>query len=152
MNFIIMFMASPEFIKNPYLRAKMVEVLNCWMPRRRWFDVFLLDDAVNFLLQLFPRLTWNVQVYNWFFCVPPFTPCAVAHLLQPLYLKGTSCLLSILWEIFWSFTLTLSSLVLTLRFATFQGYLGENCVSYAVYFWTNERKLSELLLNHPLSW
>lgn len=35
MNFIIMFMASPEFIRNPYLRAKMVEVLNCWMPRRR---------------------------------------------------------------------------------------------------------------------
>ncbi|KAF7820500.1 putative ubiquitin conjugation factor E4 [Senna tora] len=34
MNFIIMFMASPKFIKNPYLRAKMVEVLNCWMPRR----------------------------------------------------------------------------------------------------------------------
>ncbi|CAL5370702.1 unnamed protein product [Camellia sinensis] len=34
MNFIIMFMASPDFIRNPYLRAKMVEVLNCWMPRR----------------------------------------------------------------------------------------------------------------------
>ncbi|MBA0766682.1 hypothetical protein Gotri_015703 [Gossypium trilobum] len=34
MKFIIMFMASPQFIKNPYLRAKMVEVLNCWMPRR----------------------------------------------------------------------------------------------------------------------
>lgn len=34
MNFIIMFMASPEFIRNPYLRAKMVEVLNCWMPSR----------------------------------------------------------------------------------------------------------------------
>ncbi|GFP91775.1 probable ubiquitin conjugation factor e4 [Phtheirospermum japonicum] len=34
MNFIIMFMASPEHIRNPYLRAKMVEVLNCWMPRR----------------------------------------------------------------------------------------------------------------------
>ncbi|KAL6324882.1 hypothetical protein AAG906_019790 [Vitis piasezkii] len=34
MNFIIMFMASPNFIRNPYLRAKMVEVLNCWMPRR----------------------------------------------------------------------------------------------------------------------
>ncbi|XP_022774537.1 probable ubiquitin conjugation factor E4 [Durio zibethinus] len=34
MNFIIMFMASPQFIKNPYLRAKMVEVLNCWMPHR----------------------------------------------------------------------------------------------------------------------
>ncbi|KAI3791661.1 hypothetical protein L2E82_05521 [Cichorium intybus] len=34
MNFIIMFMASPEYIRNPYLRAKMVEVFNCWMPRR----------------------------------------------------------------------------------------------------------------------
>ncbi|KAL5582220.1 hypothetical protein UlMin_014662 [Ulmus minor] len=33
MNFIIMFMASPDYIRNPYLRAKMVEVLNCWMPR-----------------------------------------------------------------------------------------------------------------------
>ncbi|OAY60270.1 probable ubiquitin conjugation factor E4 [Manihot esculenta] len=34
MNFVIMFMASPTYIRNPYLRAKMVEVLNCWMPRR----------------------------------------------------------------------------------------------------------------------
>ncbi|KAK3212551.1 hypothetical protein Dsin_017257 [Dipteronia sinensis] len=34
MNIIIMFMGSPNFIRNPYLRAKMVEVLNCWMPRR----------------------------------------------------------------------------------------------------------------------
>ncbi|WCJ25643.1 Ubiquitin conjugation factor E4 A [Euphorbia peplus] len=34
MNFIIMFMASPTYIRNPYLRSKMVEVLNCWMPRR----------------------------------------------------------------------------------------------------------------------
>ncbi|KAH9676658.1 putative ubiquitin conjugation factor E4 [Citrus sinensis] len=34
MNFIIMFMASPKYIRNPYLRSKMVEVLNCWMPRR----------------------------------------------------------------------------------------------------------------------
>ncbi|CAK7323007.1 unnamed protein product [Dovyalis caffra] len=34
MNFIIIFMASPTYIRNPYLRAKMVEVLNCWMPRR----------------------------------------------------------------------------------------------------------------------
>ncbi|XP_021905344.1 probable ubiquitin conjugation factor E4 [Carica papaya] len=24
----------PNYIRNPYLRAKMVEVLNCWMPRR----------------------------------------------------------------------------------------------------------------------
>ncbi|KAF6147312.1 hypothetical protein GIB67_009795 [Kingdonia uniflora] len=35
LNFIIMFMVSPEYIRNPYLRAKMVEVLNCWMPHRR---------------------------------------------------------------------------------------------------------------------
>ncbi|KAJ8775019.1 hypothetical protein K2173_020023 [Erythroxylum novogranatense] len=34
MNFIIMFMASPTYVRNPYLRAKMVEVLNCWMPSR----------------------------------------------------------------------------------------------------------------------
>lgn len=34
LNFIIMFMASPTYVKNPYLRAKMVEVLNLWMPRR----------------------------------------------------------------------------------------------------------------------
>ncbi|KAK7257695.1 hypothetical protein RIF29_31856 [Crotalaria pallida] len=31
LNFIIMFMASPEFIKNPYLRTRMVEVLISWM-------------------------------------------------------------------------------------------------------------------------
>ncbi|GAB2287734.1 E3 ubiquitin-protein ligase pub1 [Dionaea muscipula] len=34
MNFIIMFMASPQYVRNPYLRAKMVEVLNCWIPSR----------------------------------------------------------------------------------------------------------------------
>ncbi|BAS84794.1 probable ubiquitin conjugation factor E4 [Oryza sativa Japonica Group] len=34
LNFIIMFMAGTSYIKNPYLRAKMVEVLNCWMPQR----------------------------------------------------------------------------------------------------------------------
>ncbi|KAJ6802526.1 putative ubiquitin conjugation factor E4 [Iris pallida] len=34
LNFIIMFMASPSYVKNPYLRAKMVEVLNCWMPQK----------------------------------------------------------------------------------------------------------------------
>ncbi|KAK4801358.1 hypothetical protein SAY86_021845 [Trapa natans] len=39
MNLIIMFMASPEYIKNPFLRAKMVEVLNCWIPRRSGFSV-----------------------------------------------------------------------------------------------------------------
>ncbi|KAF3783761.1 putative ubiquitin conjugation factor E4 [Nymphaea thermarum] len=34
MNFIIIFMASPSYVRNPYLRAKMVEVLNCWMRQR----------------------------------------------------------------------------------------------------------------------
>ncbi|KAM0846224.1 hypothetical protein ACQ4PT_055809 [Festuca glaucescens] len=34
LNFNIMFMASSSYIKNPYLKAKMVEVLNCWMPQR----------------------------------------------------------------------------------------------------------------------
>jgi ubiquitin conjugation factor E4 B len=34
LNFIIMFMASSSYIKNPYLKAKMVEVLKCWMPQR----------------------------------------------------------------------------------------------------------------------
>ncbi|KAH0973608.1 hypothetical protein GBA52_025764 [Prunus armeniaca] len=29
-----LFLHGPEYIRNPYLRAKMVEVLNCWMPRR----------------------------------------------------------------------------------------------------------------------
>ena len=36
LSFIIMFMGSTSYIKNPYLRAKMVEVLNCWMPQRRF--------------------------------------------------------------------------------------------------------------------
>uniref|UniRef100_A0A0D6R1N6 RING-type E3 ubiquitin transferase n=1 Tax=Araucaria cunninghamii TaxID=56994 RepID=A0A0D6R1N6_ARACU len=34
LNFIIMFMANPLYIKNPYLRAKMVDVLNAWMPEK----------------------------------------------------------------------------------------------------------------------
>ncbi|CAL4923244.1 unnamed protein product [Urochloa decumbens] len=34
LSFIIMFMGSTSYIKNPYLKAKMVEVLNCWMPQR----------------------------------------------------------------------------------------------------------------------
>ena len=29
-----MFMASPLYVKNPYLSAKMVEVLNVWMPEK----------------------------------------------------------------------------------------------------------------------
>jgi ubiquitin conjugation factor E4 B len=39
LNFNIMFMASSSYIKNPYLKAKMVEVLNCWMPQRRFIVI-----------------------------------------------------------------------------------------------------------------
>eukprot|EP00252_Welwitschia_mirabilis_P016787 TRINITY_DN3721_c0_g1_i1.p1 TRINITY_DN3721_c0_g1~~TRINITY_DN3721_c0_g1_i1.p1 ORF type:complete len:1020 (+),score=199.58 TRINITY_DN3721_c0_g1_i1:182-3241(+) len=34
MNFMIIFMSRTLYIKNPYLRAKMVEVLNAWMPQK----------------------------------------------------------------------------------------------------------------------
>ncbi|KAG6550550.1 hypothetical protein Mapa_007919 [Marchantia paleacea] len=36
MSFIVMFMGSPLHVKNPYLRAKMVEVLNVWMPSKSY--------------------------------------------------------------------------------------------------------------------
>ena len=36
MNFIIMFMASPIYVKNSYLRAKMVEVSNAWIKVHRF--------------------------------------------------------------------------------------------------------------------
>lgn len=38
MSFMIMFMGSPLHIKNPYLRAKMVEVLNAWMPQKSLYS------------------------------------------------------------------------------------------------------------------
>jgi ubiquitin conjugation factor E4 B len=38
MTFIVMFMGSPLHVRNPYLRAKMVEVLNAWMPSKRWYS------------------------------------------------------------------------------------------------------------------
>lgn len=38
MSFIVMFMGSPLYVKNPYLRAKMVEVLNAWMPQKSSFS------------------------------------------------------------------------------------------------------------------
>ncbi|XP_026430496.1 probable ubiquitin conjugation factor E4 [Papaver somniferum] len=34
MNFIIMFIARPNYIRNPYLRTKMVKGLNYWTPKR----------------------------------------------------------------------------------------------------------------------
>ncbi|KAJ0973827.1 hypothetical protein J5N97_015792 [Dioscorea zingiberensis] len=62
LNFIIMFMASPSYVKNPYLRAKMVEVLNCWMPQRSGISAtaslfeghqLSLDYLVHNLLKLY---------------------------------------------------------------------------------------------------
>ncbi|KAL6894677.1 hypothetical protein ACP4OV_008775 [Aristida adscensionis] len=62
LNFIIMFMASTSYIKNPYLRAKMVEVLNCWTPQRSGLNStaslfeghqLCLDYLVRNLLKLY---------------------------------------------------------------------------------------------------
>ncbi|KAL6954705.1 E3 ubiquitin-protein ligase pub1 [Sarracenia purpurea var. burkii] len=78
MNFIIMFMASPNFIRNPYLRAKMVEVLNCWMPRRSGSSVtatlfeghqLSLDYLVRNLLKLYVDIEFtgsHTQFYDKF--------------------------------------------------------------------------------------
>lgn len=41
MSFIVMFMGSSLHIKNPYLRAKMVEVLNAWMPQKSSYSPIL---------------------------------------------------------------------------------------------------------------
>ncbi|WVZ57309.1 hypothetical protein U9M48_007709 [Paspalum notatum var. saurae] len=62
LSFIIMFMGSTSYIKNPYLRAKMVEVLNCWMPQRSGLNStaslfeghqLCLDYLVRNLLKLY---------------------------------------------------------------------------------------------------
>ncbi|GJN12753.1 hypothetical protein PR202_ga31060 [Eleusine coracana subsp. coracana] len=62
LNFIIMFMSSSSYIKNPYLRAKMVEVLNCWTPQRSGMNStaslfeghqLCLDYLVRNLLKLY---------------------------------------------------------------------------------------------------
>ncbi|XP_062151115.1 probable ubiquitin conjugation factor E4 [Alnus glutinosa] len=78
MNFIIMFMASPNFIRNPYLRAKMVEVLNCWMPRRSGSSVtatlfeghqLSLEYLVKNLLKLYVDIEFtgsHTQFYDKF--------------------------------------------------------------------------------------
>ncbi|XP_023527242.1 probable ubiquitin conjugation factor E4 [Cucurbita pepo subsp. pepo] len=78
MNFIIMFMASPEYIRNPYLRAKMVEVLNCWIPRRSGASVtatlfeghqLSLEYLVRNLLKLYVDIEFtgsHTQFYDKF--------------------------------------------------------------------------------------
>ncbi|XP_061358097.1 probable ubiquitin conjugation factor E4 [Gastrolobium bilobum] len=62
MNFIIMFMASPKFIKNPYLRAKMVEVLNCWMPSRSLSTTATLFEGHQLSLEYLVRNLLNLYV------------------------------------------------------------------------------------------
>ncbi|KAJ4815398.1 Ubiquitin conjugation factor E4 A [Rhynchospora pubera] len=78
LNFIIMFMASPSYIKNPYLRAKMVEVLNCWIPHRSGFSAtaslfeghqLSLDYLVKNLLKLYVDIGFsssNTQFFDRF--------------------------------------------------------------------------------------
>ncbi|KAI3897369.1 hypothetical protein MKX03_021964 [Papaver bracteatum] len=78
MNFIIMFMGSPNYIKNPYLRAKMVEVLICWMPERSGSSStaslfeghqFALEYLVRNLLKLYVDIEFtgsHTQFYDKF--------------------------------------------------------------------------------------
>ncbi|KAG0558710.1 hypothetical protein KC19_10G048000 [Ceratodon purpureus] len=47
MSFIVMFMGSPLYIKNPYLRAKMVEVLNAWMPKNHGYSPTLSSSMAS---------------------------------------------------------------------------------------------------------
>lgn len=89
MNFIIMFMGSPEYIRNPYLRAKMVEVLNCWMPRRRLFDKITIKQ--NAICQLLSRIVVQYVLT----CCIQFNTVPVGHLLHLLFLKDISYPLSI---------------------------------------------------------
>ncbi|CAK9231327.1 unnamed protein product [Sphagnum troendelagicum] len=58
MSFIVMFMGSPLHVRNPYLRAKMVEVLNAWMPSKSPSAVMaLLFEKHHLALQyLVPNL------------------------------------------------------------------------------------------------
>ncbi|BFG27012.1 hypothetical protein CerSpe_132860 [Prunus speciosa] len=78
MNFIIMSVASPEYIRNLYLRAKMVEVLTCWMPRRSGSSVtstlseghqLSLEYLVRNLLKLYVDIEFtgsHTQFYDKF--------------------------------------------------------------------------------------
>ncbi|ONK60080.1 uncharacterized protein A4U43_C08F13970 [Asparagus officinalis] len=78
LSFIIMFMASPSYVKNPYLRAKMVEVLNCWMPERSGLSSIAslfeghqlsLDYLVRNLLKLYVDIEFtgsHTQFYDKF--------------------------------------------------------------------------------------
>ncbi|KAM0865296.1 hypothetical protein ACQ4PT_043365 [Festuca glaucescens] len=68
LNFNIMFMASSSYIKNPYLKAKMVEVLNCWMPQRSGLAAtaslfeghqLCLDHLVPNLLKLYVEIEFT---------------------------------------------------------------------------------------------
>ncbi|XP_077223679.1 putative ubiquitin conjugation factor E4 isoform X2 [Tasmannia lanceolata] len=78
LNFMIMFMASPSYVRNPYLRAKMVEVLNCWMPHKSASPAtaslfeghqFSLEYLVRNLLKLYVDIEFtgsHTQFYDKF--------------------------------------------------------------------------------------
>ncbi|XP_061376480.1 probable ubiquitin conjugation factor E4 [Gastrolobium bilobum] len=55
MDFIVMFMASPEFIKNQYLSEKMVKVLNCWMPSKSLSTTATLFEGHQLSLEYLVR-------------------------------------------------------------------------------------------------
>lgn len=141
MNFIIMFMASPDYVRNPYLRAKMVEVLNCWMPRRRYNYIFHMKINSS-ILHYKPVL------------VLKFLPAStVDHLLLLVYLKVTNCVLSILWGISWSSMSTLNSLVLILRsgllfFYFTKGWFSNLCIGSGLLGFSYGRNIDYSLLFH----
>ncbi|KAG6516824.1 hypothetical protein ZIOFF_027304 [Zingiber officinale] len=66
LNFIIMFMASNAYVKNPYLRAKMVEVLNRWIPNKSGLSATLFEGhqlPLDYLL-LSNKFTVRENIYE----------------------------------------------------------------------------------------
>ncbi|XP_061368326.1 probable ubiquitin conjugation factor E4 [Gastrolobium bilobum] len=66
MDFIVMFMASPEFIKNPYISEKMVKVLNCWMPSKSLSTTATLFEGHQLSLEYLVRNLLKLYVDNEF--------------------------------------------------------------------------------------
>ncbi|XP_042387014.1 probable ubiquitin conjugation factor E4 [Zingiber officinale] len=71
LNFIIMFMTSNAYVKNPYQRAKMVELLNRWIPNKSGLSATLfeghrlsLDYLVRNLLKVYVAHTLIVREEN----------------------------------------------------------------------------------------
>jgi ubiquitin conjugation factor E4 B len=86
MSFIVMFMDGALHVKNPYLRAKMVEVLNAWMPSKSPSPVMVSNIASLFeehhlalqylvpnLLKLYVDIEFtgsHTQVFLFYLCDP----------------------------------------------------------------------------------